>query len=83
MIVDDTLHSLRLLSKMLEERGYQVRAALNGHRALSAIISSPPDLILLKITMPGIDGYEVCRRLKADQRTSLYPCTVYQRTFRD
>lgn len=73
LIVDDTLPNLKLLSQMLTERGYQVRAALNGKRALAAIQSAPPDLILLDIIMPEIDGYELCRRLKADERTCNIP----------
>jgi two-component sensor histidine kinase/CheY-like chemotaxis protein len=73
MIVDDSLDNLRLLSMMLEGRGYQVRSALNGDGALAAVMSDPPDLIFMDIIMPGIDGYEVCRRLKADPRTSHIP----------
>lgn len=73
LIVDDTLPNLKLLSQMLTERGYQVRAALNGKRALAAIQSAPPDLILLDIIMPEIDGYELCRRLKEEERTCNIP----------
>ncbi|MFB3766139.1 MAG: response regulator [Methanotrichaceae archaeon] len=73
LIVDDTLPNLKLLSQMLTERGYQVRAALNGARALAAIQSAPPDLILLDVMMPEMDGYELCRRLKADERTFSIP----------
>ncbi|HWQ19229.1 MAG TPA: response regulator [Methanotrichaceae archaeon] len=73
LIVDDTLPNLKLLSQMLTERGYQVRAALNGARALAAVQSDMPDIILLDIMMPGMDGYEVCRRLKSDLRTREIP----------
>ena len=73
LIVDDTPHNLRLLSQMLSEHGYQVRAALNGPRALAAVQATPPDLILLDIMMPEMDGYEVCNRLKADERTRDIP----------
>ena len=73
LIVDDTPHNLRLLSQMLSEHGYQVRAALNGPRALAAVQATPPDLILLDIMMPEMDGYEVCNRLKADEHTRDIP----------
>jgi len=66
MIVDDTPENLKLLDGMLRERGYQVRAFPRGELALNAARQNPPDLILLDIMMPGMDGYEVCERLKAD-----------------
>jgi PleD family two-component response regulator len=73
LIVDDTLPNLRLLSTMLMEHGYEVRGVPNGAMALTVIRSSPPDLILLDITMPGLDGYEVCQQLKADSETQDIP----------
>jgi signal transduction histidine kinase len=73
LIVDDALPNLRLLSLMLTERGYKVRAVRNGARALEAVQANPPDLILLDIMMPGMNGYEVCERLKADEQTSDIP----------
>lgn len=66
LIVDDTPANIELLSFMLKSRGYNVRTAENGEAALDACGEEPPDLILLDISMPGMDGYEVCRRLKAD-----------------
>lgn len=66
MVVDDTPQNLRLLESLLTERGYRVFALPNGEAALKAAAKSPPDLILLDIDMPGINGYEVCRRMKAD-----------------
>jgi two-component system sensor histidine kinase/response regulator len=71
LIVDDTPANLRLLSQMLVERGYKVRA--DGAHALTAAQSVPPDLVLLDIRMPEMDGYEVCQRLKADPRTQEIP----------
>jgi two-component system sensor histidine kinase/response regulator len=65
LIVDDTIENLRLLSNLLGEHGYEVRAVTNGRQALQAVEHDPPDLILLDITMPEMDGYEVCRRLRA------------------
>ena len=73
LIVDDTPANLRLLSQLLTGCGYRVRAVLNGMRALAAAQAAPPDLILLDIMMPEMDGHEVCRRLKADERTRDIP----------
>jgi two-component system sensor histidine kinase/response regulator len=73
LIVDDKPDNLRLLWQMLTERGYQVRAVPNGARALEAAWAEVPDLVLLDVVMPEMDGYEVCRRLKADERTRDVP----------
>lgn len=67
LIVDDTPANLKLLSGMLAQRGYKARPVPNGTLALQAVRSKPPDLILLDINMPGLNGYEVCRQLKADE----------------
>lgn len=68
LVVDDTPANLQLLVNMLKQRGYKVRPVPNGELALRAARASPPDLILLDVTMPGMDGYEVCAQLKADAR---------------
>jgi len=73
LIVDDILPNLELLITLLTEHGYKVRPAINGHVALRAARKAPPSLILLDINMPDMDGYEVCRRLKSDERTSNIP----------
>ncbi len=73
VIVDDVTENLRLLSEILKERGYKVRPASSGAHALTTIRKEPPELILLDITMPGIDGYEVCEQLKADEQTRDIP----------
>jgi sigma-B regulation protein RsbU (phosphoserine phosphatase) len=73
LIVDDTPANLRLLSQMLGEQGYGVRAVTNGVRALTSAKAAPPDLILLDIKMPGMNGYEVCEQLKADPLTRNIP----------
>lgn len=73
LIVDDTLENLRLLSAMLVEQGYEARSVTNGTTALMGIQAQPPDLILLDINMPGMNGYEVCRRLKSLPKTQEVP----------
>ncbi len=73
LVVDDTPASLRLLSEVLTQRGYRVRPATDGALALTSVAAKTPDLILLDINMPGMDGYEVCRRLKADEKGSRIP----------
>ena len=62
LIVDDTLANLRLLTDMLREQGYEVRGAPSGEIAFNTLPSFQPDIILLDINMPGMDGYEVCRK---------------------
>jgi sigma-B regulation protein RsbU (phosphoserine phosphatase) len=73
LVVDDTPASLRLLAQMLTEHGYQVRPVPDGALAVAAAQAEPPDLILLDIRMPGMNGYEVCARLKAEPRTQDIP----------
>jgi diguanylate cyclase (GGDEF)-like protein/PAS domain S-box-containing protein len=73
LIVEDTPASLKLLSDLLTEAGYYVRQAPNGELALWTAQSRPPELILLDIRMPGIDGFEVCRRLKASPELNQVP----------
>jgi two-component system sensor histidine kinase/response regulator len=64
LVVDDTLENLRLLGNMLGEEGYEVRPVSSGRQALQAVEHDPPDLVLLDVNMPGMDGYEVCRQLR-------------------
>ncbi|MDH3997711.1 MAG: sigma 54-interacting transcriptional regulator [Desulfuromonadales bacterium] len=73
LIVDDTPENLTVLLQMLTEQGYRVRPALSGEIALNAVQADPPDLILLDILMPEMDGYEVCSVLKADRQTEQIP----------
>ncbi|MDM8518196.1 response regulator, partial [Desulfobacterales bacterium HSG16] len=74
LAVDDTPENLRLLTGILTARGYKVRPVTNGKLALwGARGTTPPDLILLDIMMPDMDGYEVCEQLKADERTRDIP----------
>ena len=73
LVVDDNPHNLRLLLQVLEQRGYEVRPAINGRLALRSAAADPPDLVLLDVRMPDMDGYEVCRRLKLDPKTESIP----------
>ncbi|AKT36127.1 response regulator [Chondromyces crocatus] len=73
LVVDDKPENLSLLSSVLSAEGYEVRAAITGAMALVAAAADPPDIILLDVNMPEMDGYEVCRRLKADRRTADVP----------
>jgi signal transduction histidine kinase len=72
LVVDDTPDNLSLMSGLLKGY-YRVKVANNGEKALRMAAENPPDLILLDVMMPGIDGLEVCRRLKADARTERVP----------
>jgi signal transduction histidine kinase len=73
LAVDDTSGSLALLVKILTSAGYQVRPADSGELALAAVAAAPPDLILLDVRMKGMDGLEVCRRLKTREETRQIP----------
>jgi sigma-B regulation protein RsbU (phosphoserine phosphatase) len=73
LVVDDTSASLYLLAQILVRYGHKVRTALSGPQALAAAQAAPPDLVLLDIMMPEMNGYEVCQRLKADERTHDIP----------
>lgn len=66
LVVEDTPASLKLLSDLLGNAGYLVRQAPDGELALWSASARPPELVLLDVNMPGIDGFEVCRRMKAD-----------------
>ncbi|MEA2115298.1 MAG: response regulator transcription factor [Thermodesulfobacteriota bacterium] len=73
MVVDDNPDSLKLLSDILSVQGFQVRQALNGRLALAAVKQQPPDLFILDIRMPEMDGFELCRQLKNDSATCSVP----------
>ena len=76
LVVDDTPEIQELLQIHLETEGYQVLVAGNGQEALAAVAAEAPDLILLDVLMPVVDGYEVCRRLKADEETAFIPIVI-------
>ncbi len=73
LVVDDTPENLRLLVKILREKTYKVRPVPSGTLALAAIAASPPDLILLDIMMPEMNGYQVCETLKSNPKTQSIP----------
>jgi class 3 adenylate cyclase/CheY-like chemotaxis protein len=76
LAVDDTPHNIRLLEAVLAPRGYTIIAATSGSEALQKVAEERPDLVLLDIVMPGMDGYEVCRRLRDDPATCLLPVVM-------
>jgi adenylate cyclase len=76
LVVDDQPQNLRLLDAVLGPRGYTVCSASDGAAALAVLAERPVDLVLLDIVMPGIDGYEVCRRIRADERTAFLPVVM-------
>jgi signal transduction histidine kinase len=73
LVVDDSSDHLSFLTDMLSAEGYQVRGVTSGSKALKAVEDAPPDLILLDVKMPKMDGYEVCERLKADEQSHDIP----------
>ena len=72
LVVDDEPINITLLAQILKGR-YKVKVAKDGERALKICHAAPPDLVLLDVMMPGIDGFEVCRQLQADAATSDIP----------
>jgi DNA-binding response OmpR family regulator len=77
LIVDDDIDSLKLIGLMLQRQGYEIGAANAGAQALSKAAAETPDLIILDVMMPDMDGYEVCRRLRADPNTQNIPIIMF------
>ena len=73
LVVDDESESRQVLVDILKAEGYEVRPADSGQLALASVMAQPPDLILLDIRMPDMDGFEVCRRLKSRAATEEIP----------
>lgn len=73
LVVDDTPVNLQLLDDMLSDEGFDVRTAISGEGALRSVEAELPDIILLDVMMPGLNGYETCRRLKEDKRSADIP----------
>ena len=76
LVVDDTPANVKLLSDLLSVKGYRVCTAVNGEEALAQVAKEKPDLVLLDVMMPGISGYEVCKRLRASPETALLPVVM-------
>jgi adenylate cyclase len=76
LVVDDQAPNRRLLEAVLEPRGYRVVSAESGEEALRLLAEDPPDVVLLDIVMPGIDGYEVCRRIRENEATAVLPVVM-------
>ncbi|HJW08365.1 MAG TPA: hybrid sensor histidine kinase/response regulator, partial [Holophagaceae bacterium] len=73
LIVDDNPMNLDLLGKLLRDHGYKVRAVPSGALALEAVKAAPPELVLMDISMPGMNGYEACKRIKMDPDSAVIP----------
>lgn len=73
LVVDDTPENVRLLEAVLVPRGYEVLTATSGQDALDLVASARPDLVLLDVVMPAMDGYAVCKALRADEETAVLP----------
>lgn len=73
LVVEDEESLLKLESILLTSKGYEVRGVSNGQEALEALAEDPPDLVLLDIMLPKIDGFEVCRRIKEEEATKHIP----------
>ena len=76
MVVDDSPTIRKILGLTLDRAGYSVVAEPDGERAVARLAELVPDLILLDISMPKLDGYEVCRRIKSDPRTAQVPVVM-------
>jgi class 3 adenylate cyclase len=76
LVVDDDINNLKLLTLYLELADYQVTTALSGKKALQKVKEELPDLILLDVMMPGLDGYQVCAKLKGDEATQFIPIVM-------
>jgi len=76
LVVDDDQDMASFLARLLSQQGLLAEIAVDGHAALAAIAADPPDLVLLDVQMPGPDGFEICRRLKASEATALLPVVL-------
>ena len=73
LVVDDDEDMRGLVRRLLERAGYAVREAADGHAALRELFASPPDLVLLDVMMPEVDGFTVCRKIKEDAKLKDLP----------
>jgi putative two-component system response regulator len=76
LVVDDESQNVEVIRRLMTRLGYEVLTAADGESALHSVMRDRPDLVLLDVNMPGVDGFEVCRRLKADAATRLIPVVL-------
>ena len=76
LIIDDTDLMVKLITDILEEKGYEVVSANNGTDGIKMVMAEKPDLVLLDVVMPGIDGFEVCKLLRQDESNNLMPIII-------
>jgi adenylate cyclase len=76
LVVDDTPLNIKLLGDLLAVKGYAVSTAANGEEALAKLAANVPDIVLLDVMMPGLSGYDVCRKIRADPATALLPVVM-------
>jgi two-component system cell cycle response regulator len=76
LVVDDNFYNVRLLEARLQAERYAVATALSGEEALAKLAQHQPDIVLLDIMMPGLDGYEVCRRIRQHPATARLPVVM-------
>jgi len=76
LVIDDTPANVKLLGDLLTVKGFAVATAANGEEGLAKLAAETPDLVLLDVMMPGLSGYDVCRRIRADPATALLPVVL-------
>ncbi len=76
LVVDDEPDIVKLVAKIMESRGYRVSIARDGEEALAAVHRDPPDVVVLDLNLPKLDGFEVCRRLKSADATKKIPVVM-------
>ena len=76
LVVDDTPANVKLLADLLTVKGYEVATAPNGEEGLKRLAEQRPDLVLLDVMMPGMNGYEVCRAIRSDPSTGVLPVVM-------
>jgi two-component system cell cycle response regulator len=76
LVVDDTFFNVKLLEVRLQAASFEVVTAFNGEEALIRLAQHRPDIVLLDVMMPGMDGYEVCRRIRANPETAFLPVVM-------
>ena len=76
LVVDDTPANVKLLADLLAVKGFAVATAANGEEALAKVAAEAPDIVLLDVMMPGLSGYDVCRRIRAEPASALLPVVL-------